>query len=426
MKEKIIVGYDLGNRYSQISYCTYEGGEPETLSVIAGEESYNIPTVLCKRNGANQWFFGKEAYKYAEAGEGSLVTDLVELALNGEKVIVEEEEFEPAALLTLFVKRSLNRLSLIAETDRIGALMMTCENMDGRMVELMDSIVAGLSLKTKNICYQSHVESIYYYTIHQPEELWQKQVVVFDYITDSVKAYNVEFNRRTTPVVAFAKEMEYPFLSCGETTPEEPFDEELGRRLDEKFLVLLKQVCEGKLISSAYLLGSGFREEWMKDSLPYLCRGRRVFQGNNLYSKGACYAMREKLSPSETGSAHVFLGDDKLKANIGMRLSRQGEDSYYALLDAGTSWFEAQGSVEFLLQEDNVFSLIITPLNGRDIKFAQVTLEGLPIREGATSRLYMEIRMTSERCIALTVEDLGFGEIYPASHLRWTESFEIA
>ena len=136
--------------------------------------------------------------------------------------------------------------------------------------------------------------------------------------------------------------------------------------------------------------------------------------------------MREKLSPSETGSAHVFLGDDKLKANIGMRLSRQGEDSYYALLDAGTSWFEAQGSVEFLLQEDNVFSLIITPLNGRDIKFAQVTLEGLPIREGAASRLYMEIRMTSERCIALTVEDLGFGEIYPASHLRWTESFEIA
>ena len=426
MKEKIIVGYDLGNRYSQISYCTYEGGEPETLSVIAGEESYNIPTVLCKRNGANQWFFGKEAYKYAQAGEGSLVTDLVELALNGEKVIVEEEEFEPAALLTLFVKRSLNRLSLIAETDRIGALMMTCENMDGRMVELMDSIVAGLSLKTKNICYQSHVESIYYYTIHQPEELWQKQVVVFDYITDSVKAYNVEFNRRTTPVVAFAREMEYPFLSCGETAPEEPFDEELGRRLDEKFLALLKQVCEGKLISSAYLLGSGFREEWMKDSLPYLCRGRRVFQGNNLYSKGACYAMQEKLSPSETGSAHVFLGDDKLKANIGMRLSRQGEDSYYALLDAGTSWFEAQGSVAFLLQDDNVFSLIITPLNGRDIKFAQVTLDGLPIREGAASRLYMEIRMTSERCIELTVEDLGFGEIYPASHLRWIESFEIA
>lgn len=424
MKEKIMVGYDLGNHYSQISYCTYDGKEPETLSVVAGEESYNIPTVLCKRKGVNQWFFGKEAYKHAEE-EGSLVTDLVELARAGEKVVVEGEEFEPAALLTLFIRRSLNRLSLIAETDRIGAVMFTCEHMDSRMAELMDGIAAGLSLKTKNICYQSHVESIYYYTIHQPAELWQKQVTVFDYITDAVKVYSLEFNRRTKPVVAFAKEAEYPFLSCGEDRGEEPAAESLGKQLDERFLALLKEVCEGKMISSAYLLGTGFKEEWMKESLPYLCRGKRVFQGNNLYSKGACYAMRERISPSETGRAHVFLGDDKLKANIGMRVSRRGEDSYYALLDAGTSWFEAHNSIEFLLQTDNTFSLVITPLNGRDIKFAQVTLEGLPLREGAASRLYMEIGMTAEGRIALTVEDLGFGEIYPSGNQKWTESFAL-
>ena len=240
MKEKIMVGYDLGNHYSQISYCTYDGKEPETLSVVAGEESYNIPTVLCKRKGVNQWFFGKEAYKHAEE-EGSLVTDLVELARAGEKVVVEGEEFEPAALLTLFIRRSLNRLSLIAETDRIGALMFTCEHMDSRMAELMDGIAAGLSLKTKNICYQSHVESIYYYTIHQPAELWQKQVTVFDYITDAVKVYSLEFNRRTKPVVAFAKEAEYPFLSCGEDRGEEPAAESLGKQLDERFLALLKE-----------------------------------------------------------------------------------------------------------------------------------------------------------------------------------------
>lgn len=39
MKEKIMVGYDLGNHYSQISYCTYDGKEPETLSVVAGRRA---------------------------------------------------------------------------------------------------------------------------------------------------------------------------------------------------------------------------------------------------------------------------------------------------------------------------------------------------------------------------------------------------
>ncbi len=194
--------------------------------------------------------------------------------------------------------------------------------------------------------------------------------------------------------------------------------------MDDRFLSILKEICEGRLISSAYLIGEGFKEEWMAESLKYLCRGRRVFQGNNLYSKGACYGCMEKLN-GETEKNYVFLGNEKLKANIGMKVVRQGEDSYYALLDAGVSWFEAKNSLEFLLDQGNSFSLIITPLNGRDIRYAQVTLEGLPNRKEAPSRLYMEIWMTDENNICLEIEDLGFGELFPRSYEKWTESFEV-
>ena len=120
------------------------------------------------------------------------------------------------------------------------------------------------------------------------------------------------------------------------------------------------------------------------------------------------------------------LAIDKLKANVGMRVMRRGEASYCALLDAGTNWYEANHTVEFLLEADNTFTLIITPLNGKEIKYAQVTLEGLPNRPNAASRLHMEMDMPSETCIRLTVEDLGFGEIFPASNQKWTESFEVA
>ena len=51
--EKLIVGYDLGNEYSQISVAVSGKGEVETLSQVAGAQSYNIPTVLCKRNGVS-------------------------------------------------------------------------------------------------------------------------------------------------------------------------------------------------------------------------------------------------------------------------------------------------------------------------------------------------------------------------------------
>lgn len=424
MKDKIIVGYDLGNIHSQISYCTYDNRIPETLSVVAGEESFNIPTVLCKRRGVNQWFFGKDAFKHAEAEEGELVTDLIALAKKGEPVIIEEEEFDPVALLTLFVKRSLALLSMISGADRIAAMMITCDKLDAKMVEILNIVTAGLSLKTKAIYFQGHVESIYYYTIHQEEELWRNQVLVCDYRTDCMKTYRLEFNRKTTPIVAFVETGEYGF-PWYETVPEEEvMRKDCYAGLDERFLAIVQEVGGGSLFSSTYLLGEGFREEWMKESLRYLCRGRRVFQGNNLFSKGACYACQEKLEVSEVGRAHVFLGNEKLKANIGMKVARRGEDSYFALLDAGISWFEAGNCVEFLLEGDNSFSLIITPLNGRDIRYAEVTLEGLPSR-AAASRLRMEVKMTSESCILLEIEDLGFGEIFPATHQKWTESFEV-
>ena len=241
-------------------------------------------------------------------------------------------------------------------------------------------------------------------------------MLVCDYNVDTIKVYRMECNRRTTPVVAFVDEAEYPFLPRTG----------LPQDMDEKFCSILKEVCEGRMISSVYLIGEGFDEEWMRESLRYLCRGRRVFQGNNLYSKGACYGMQEKLSASEVGRTHVFLGNEKLKANIGMKVMRQGENSYCALLDAGVNWFDAHSSLEFLLPSGNSFSLVITPLNGRDIKYAQVTLEGLPVRKNAASRLRLDIKMTSENTIFLEIEDLGFGEFFPSSHQTWKESFEVA
>ncbi len=425
MKEKLIIGYDLGNSYSQISFCTSDNDEPETLSVVAGGENYNIPTMLCKRKGINQWFYGKDAIKHAQTEEGFPVKDLISKARNGEMVVVEEEEFDPVALLTLFVKRSLTLLSTISLSADIYALMITCEMLDNKMVDILNRVIAGLSLKTKNIFVQGHVESFYFYTLYQPEELWMRQVLVCDYEADYIKVYRLECNRRTTPVVAFVEESEYPFVEFSGLLQDESLNKSLAEQMDRRFLPILKEICEGRMISSVYLIGEGFKGEWMEESLRYLCRGRRVFQGNNLYSKGACLGMKEKLSSSIKGKSHVFLGNEKLKANIGMKVLRQGDDSYYALMDAGVSWFEAQCSMEFLLEEGNIFSLVITPLNGRDIKFAQITLEGLPIRNGAASRLLLDMRMTSENTIELTVEDLGFGELFPSAHQKWTESFEV-
>lgn len=406
--DKVIVGYDLGSDYAQISY--YVTGKEEdiiTVSSVAGAQVYTIPLVLSKRQGVNQWFYGNEARRYAEEEEGILVENLLKLARAGEPVQIDGTTLDPVALLTLFLKRSLGLLAQVTSTERIGALMITCEELDSGMLEVLTRVVEALHLKTEHIYFQSHRESFYYYNLYQPEELWKQGSVLCEYQDSSIRTYFMECNRHTTPVVAYMEEREFPF----------PVE-----KSDEKFLEIATQLCGNRMVSSVYLIGEEYSGEWMKESLRYLCRGRRVFQGNNLFSKGACYGMMERLHSSENGQKYIYLGQDKLKTNIGMKVRRQGEESYQALLDAGINWYEARNEMEFYLLEGRAVEILVTSLTGKGSRIARIVPEEL--QEGIT-RLRIHVEMKDETHLQVELEDLGFGTFRAATHHIWKEEIVL-
>ena len=422
---RIAVGYDLCRKYAQISYCDLTEGEPETVSAVAGTEQYNIPAVLCKRAGVGQWYYGKEALNFAKQQEdgGILVEDLLTLADRGEEVMVEGNAYDPVALLTLFVKRSLGLLGMHVPMAKIEAIMFTVEDLTPRMVDVLLRVAGGLSLEKANVSFQNHLESFYAYTLHQNKELYQNDVVVYEY-NSALKMMCLSCNEHTTPKVVLIGQQEYEQMLRRVWSTEEETCKSQKEDLDELFDGIIKESLADRQVSTVFLIGDGFKEDWARESLRTLCRGRRVFQGNNLYSKGACYALRERLYPTEISRRYVFLGEDKLKANIGMKVYRQGESSYLALLDAGISWYDARFQTEVYLEEGNSFDIVLTPLNGKDARYGKVTLTGLPERKTPT-RLYIEISMTGENKVRLYVEDLGFGELSPSGYQKWTENFEI-
>lgn len=180
---------------------------------MAGEEHYNIPTVLCKRQGTGQWLFGREALRFAQEypEEAILVEGLVGLAVTGGQVLVDGEAYEPVALLTLFMKRSLGLLSLVSAPERIVAMMITCRKLDSLLIEVLNQTVTGLGLGYSRVYYQSYAESFYGYMLYQSRDLWAEQTVLFDYREDGIYSMRMECNRRTTPVVAYVHQWIYPF-----------------------------------------------------------------------------------------------------------------------------------------------------------------------------------------------------------------------
>ena len=432
--DKVVIGYDLGNEFSQISYAYLsQDSEVETLSCVAGEEHYNIPTVLCKRQGTGQWFFGREALRFAqeEPQEAIVVEDLVELATVGEQVLIDGESYEPVALLTLFMKRSLGLLSLVSAPERIVAMMITSRKLDSALIGVLNQTVTGLGLGYTRVYYQSYEESFYDYMLYQPGELWACQTVLFDYREDGIYSMRMECNKRTTPIVAFVYQCVYPFDGENCLPDISGLGGDRVAQLDRQLLEIARQECGKGTVCAVYLIGESFAEEWMSQSLQYLCRGRRVFQGVNLYSKGAVYCLLDKHFGSKAGKEHVFLGGDKLKYNIGMEVLRQGQASYYALLDAGENWYESEYGCEFYVRKTAPVSLVITPLIDGNVARVPLTLGELPQEQEFSqedglgycefSRIGMKIYMEGEKQLCVELEDLGFGEIRPATELTWRQ-----
>lgn len=134
----------------------------------------------------------------------------------------------------------------------------------------------------------------------------------------------------------------------------------------------------------------------------------------------------EKLEPSEAGVKHVFLGKDKLKSNIGMNVLRRGQESYYALLDAGENWYEVEKECEFLLTGEREIAFVITPLTGKDIETRTILLGEGNTNPAPYTRYRLEMAMSAPETVQIRIHDLGFGELFPTSGQIWEESFQVS
>ena len=89
----IIVGFEMGEKTSQICYFDRTEGEPVSLSVIAGQSQYAFPTCISKKPGEAVYHYGVEAEYFAAHQDEILIDRLLERCLLEEPVQVEDRRF---------------------------------------------------------------------------------------------------------------------------------------------------------------------------------------------------------------------------------------------------------------------------------------------------------------------------------------------
>lgn len=430
-KNKIAIGIELRNDFSQISYCMLNQSVPDTYSMVAGREEYNVPTVLCKVKDkqeyhSDKWLFGREAIDVANNREGYLVEDLILLAKNQTSIEVDEKEYPIDLLLSLFIKKCLLAIVPSGKLEDIISIAFTLKDLDDKVMQVLKTAVSQIPRCDVKVTFMSHQDCFYQYLIHQPREMWLHDVVLYDYREEGIISYYFHTNNQVTPCVCFMEKDFFPQMRMNEISSysNEQRDAYLVQ-LDETFMEINHKMCDEKQISAVFLLGDLFANEWCKQSIKFLCKQGRVFQGTNLFSKGACYGARELVLPSTLIDEFCFLSEEKLKCNIGILCHEMGKDTTKTLLKAGMNWYEARADLDVILVKDNHISLVISPLDGENVRIAEITLEGFAARGNRTNRMGIHLEMTDTSTVLVEIKDKGFGDFFPSTGQVWRESFSV-
>jgi len=407
-KKDMVLGIDLTDEYIALH--------------VKGEENASVfPAAVCRAKGDDVWFVGEEAYRQALAGRGVMADKLLKLLETDGLSNLGGAVYPARLLLGKLLAGVLKERLKTADFALVEKLVITIRKAD---TDLMDRIMESLpeaGINPVKATVITHEEAFVHYTLFRGKEFYSSMVALFDLSGESLTYYEFMMVRGISRKACAAQ---------GEET-EEAFSADLlkkesGRALGDKIITdAAKKHMEGKLFSAVFLTGSGFANtDWAPSFLNFICQRRRVLQENGLFAVGA-QILAAKLAAGEKEDCLIFC-DSRVDSEVSCKISVHEKESRLILIPAGERWYGLQIHVEMIPQGQDYIDFDVAPFDSRKKnKTVRAELAGFPERPDRTTRLAVDFAFRSADKADVTITDLGFGELFPASGAVIHETIEL-
>ncbi|MDF2611095.1 MAG: hypothetical protein K0R92_2569 [Lachnospiraceae bacterium] len=414
----LIVGLDLSKEYTQICCYNYKTLEAESLSMA--KDKYLIPTALGVKNYSKDWVFGEEAVTCHEKNTGVFVDRLLERVEDAMETEIFGTSFSPVTLLEKFLRKCLQVIKTYYPGNSILRIVVTLKELQEDLIKGVYQALKNLGIDKDRALVQSYAQSYQYYALSQSKELWTGDIGLFDFDAEGLIYQQITVNRSENPYVVSLIEKSFKDTLSFDMLEKYA----MGENLEYIFQNIAMNVLHKQVVSTLYATGIGFESSWADNVLKDLCIGRRVFKGQNLYAKGACYAARELTDEKSLGD-FVFLGKEMITGNLTTEGYLKAGQAEIVLVRAFQPWYEVDTKVDFILEELNEIPIYITNSLTKERKKYTIDLNGLTKRPDRTTRIELRVKFYSQSTAVITVKDKGFGSFYPSSNRIWEETVEI-
>ena len=183
----------------------------------------------------------------------------------------------------------------------------------------------------------THFRAFAEYVFHQERIMWDRNTLLLDYHDNKLSYVLIDQIRRSKQKAyrALQQRIDLNEYRVAEGTPEQ----------DQNFGQMMKRFLVKNPANIIFLTGSGFEGNWMKKTLTYLCAGRRVFLGQNLYANGACLLGIHSIELMDEGMI-LMDGTDMVYHTVGVVTTEAGKPQYVPITSIGREWYNTHGSVD--------------------------------------------------------------------------------
>ncbi len=422
----LYLGLDLSPEYTQISYYNFDTGEPESIYHSESKDTYLLPNIMfysnIYRDGSSSaddkaWSAGATASAKRFKEDGVVVDRIFQKTLVNEETDIYGTKYKACDLLVKMMMLHIKEFTDRFETYEIKKLVVSISDTDILIIKAVKRLRRTLHLKEDQFEIVSHVDSGLYYIFNQPESLRNNSVALFDFGGNGLDYYRIDITRNKRPEIAevIHKELKDRIsFSAFKRDKDE---------LDEAFAEVCREIMTKTFISSVFLTGIGFSDNWLKESAAVLCQGRRVFVGQNIYSKGACYRAYGQEARAEIDK-YFIKSEYTVGCDIGIGLGDE-KDTFVPIVRGGQEWFSTTGRLSVFLDETSRIELIYRNILTGDIEKENIEIHGLPKRPPKTTKISLETEFYDATKGAVVIRDEGFGTLFPTTNKIYRKEFDL-
>lgn len=417
MSEAFYIGMDLCSDSTQISFYNDIKREPETVNQLNNKETYMMPNLLFYSKSTGDWYVGSEASEARFKEDGIILDELYKNARSEETIEVAGTIYTFRQLFLKMLKMHIDSFLYRYEGATVKKLVITIPEYNKDLFKVLGTFHKELDISDESVEITSHLDSGLYYIFNQSSELWVNSVALFDYSADGLNYYRIDITRGKTPEIISVVHEDYTAqfnmaLFGGDNI-----------LMDVTFAKIADYEMKKTYISSVFLTGLGFSEKWMNKSRNILCQGRRVFAGQNIYTKGACY--KAVGGEYEEFYKRFFVETkENVVYDVGIS-SGEEEDKFIPIVLGGRQWYNIHGRINIILDDTDKLTIIYRNRQSGEEVREVVKLHGIPKRPNKTSKFSVEVEFDDPHRGAVIIKDVGFGKLFPTTNKIYRKEFEV-